>query len=87
MAPPSPSELRVAADLFREWLRWYMREYPRTAPTQVALADRIGVHKSTITLLLKAGSVQIPDLRTVWGFSRLVGHPIDYVLTKPPPEK
>jgi hypothetical protein len=88
-APSMPEltaeELAVAGEQFRVWVRWYLRKYKEHVRSQAAFARKLDVDPATVTVWLRPGEISLPELRTVWRFARLVGYPIEHVLSEDPP--
>jgi hypothetical protein len=83
----SPEDLQKARRRFVAWLRWYMEHYPEEAPSQAALARRMGVAKAAITYLFVPGSARAPAFKTLLAAKALLGMSIDQLLFTDPPGK
>jgi len=73
-------------DRFVAWLHWYMRTHPSTVPTRSALAEKLGLDKSSMTHLFRPQSAQRPSFDTLVAARELTGLPVDVMLFCDPPE-
>lgn len=84
MSPPPPAVVQ-AQRRFAAWLRWYLKTYPVQVPSQAALGRALGVTPATVSYLLKAGSTQAPDFKTLVAARALMAMPLDVLLFSDPP--
>ena len=83
MATRDPKQAR------KNWVRWvaiYRATHPKEVPTKTALAKKLRVAKSTLTMLLDPESERAPSFETLIAASDASGFGIDLMLSPPPPE-
>ena len=80
---------RDPRDARKNWVRWvaiYRALHPKEVPTKTALAKKLRVAKSTLTMLLDPRSDRAPSFETLIAASDASGFSIDLMLTPPPPD-
>jgi hypothetical protein len=82
--PPSGAEIAEMRRNFLEWIEWFEKNKRSEVPTQQALATRIGVAESTVSMWRRPGAERLPDFRSLVGVAKMVGYPIDHILRNPP---
>jgi hypothetical protein len=84
--PTLEHDVQAARDRFVAWMRWYMKMYPKKAPTITALAELLGFSShSGLTQLLNSPT-RLPDFRTVIAARERLGIPLDSLLRDDPPD-
>jgi hypothetical protein len=82
----SDADLQRSRERFVAWLRWFQTNYPSEAPTQNALARRLGVAHASLSILLQPDSTRSPSFETLLSASKVLRLNVDVLLfTDPPP--
>lgn len=81
---PHEAKVRRARENFVAWIRWYRAAYPKEAPTDEALAKKIGIGKSALSQLL-SDPLRMPKLPTIIGLAEATGYSVQQILFTPPP--
>jgi hypothetical protein len=85
MTPTLEDETRQCRDRLARWMRWYMEAYPEEAPSQAALARKLGVTPSAVSQILSHGAVRRPRLIVLIACKRVFGFGLDALLYGEPP--